>query len=306
MDLSNTFRALRHRNYRLFFAGQIISLIGTWMQNVAISWLVYRLTHDEFILGLTTFCTNAPVLFLAPFGGVLADRRSRHRIVVIAQGLFLVQAVVLAALTLSGRVTVPAVLFLGLLLGIVNAFEIPARQSLLVQLTSKEDLLSAISLNSVTFNGARILGPGLIVLGGPLFAALFVRMRARGWRIDIPQQFAASLLLMASAFFILTLGIKLAGADGKSAFVWLFLSYVLQSIGELLISPVGYRNPEQIHRRIAVRVQQIRDHEDCLRTGPSSGESAHEAPAPVGLHSQPPPVFLNAPPLTILGHRCRL
>jgi MFS family permease len=169
MALRDTFRALRHRNYKLFFAGQIISLIGTWMQNVAISWLVYRLTHDEFTLGLTAFCTNVPVLFLGPLGGVLADRYSRHRIVVVSQTIFLVQAVVLAALTLSGHVTVPAVMALGLFLGVVNAFEIPARQSLLVQLTSKEDLLSAISLNSVTFNGARVLGPAI---AGVLVAAV--------------------------------------------------------------------------------------------------------------------------------------
>jgi MFS family permease len=173
MALQDTFRALRHRNYRLFFAGQIISLVGTWMQNIAISWLVYRLTQNEFILGLTAFCTNVPVLFLGPLGGLMADRYSRHRIVVVAQFLFLIQAIVLAVLTLSDRITVPAVLILGVLLGIVNAFEIPARQSLLVQLASKEDLLSAISLNSVTFNGARVLGPAV--------AGILVAAVGEGW-----------------------------------------------------------------------------------------------------------------------------
>lgn len=159
--LQQTFRALRHRNYRLFVTGQIVSLVGTWMQNVALSWLVYRLTHSEFLLGTTWFCTQLPVFALGPLGGLASDRYSRHRLVVLTQILSMVQALVLAALTLTGSIEVWQVLLLATVLGCINAFDMPARQSLVVELAGKDDLLNAISINSAIFNAARIIGPGV-------------------------------------------------------------------------------------------------------------------------------------------------
>jgi MFS family permease len=156
-----SFRALRHRNFRLFVAGQMISLSGTWMQNVAQSWLVYRLTHSEMLLGTTWFCTQIPVFALGPLGGLVSDRYSRHRVVVLTQVLSMVQALALAALTFSGHIAVWHVLALAIMLGCINAFDMPARQALVVQLASKEDLLSAISLNSAIFNAARVVGPSI-------------------------------------------------------------------------------------------------------------------------------------------------
>jgi MFS family permease len=161
MGLPATFRALRHRNFRLFLAGQIISLVGTWMQAVAQSWLVYRLTHSELLLGTAWFCAQLPVFALGPLGGLAADRYSRHKLVILTQSLSMVQALALAALTLSGRVAVWHILALAVVLGTINAFDLPARQSLIVQMTSREDLLNAISLNSSAFNAARMVGPGI-------------------------------------------------------------------------------------------------------------------------------------------------
>jgi MFS family permease len=159
--LRQTFRALRYRNYRLFVAGQIVSLVGTWMQNVAQAWLVYRLTRSEFLLGVTWFCMHVPVFALGPLGGLASDRYSRYRLVVFTQVLSMFQAFALAALTLTGKVEVWHVLVLAAVLGTINAFDMPARQSLIVELTSKNDLLNAISLNSAIFNAARVVGPAL-------------------------------------------------------------------------------------------------------------------------------------------------
>ena len=155
------FRALKHRNFRLFISGQVVSLVGTFMQTVAQSWLVYRLTRSEWLLGITWFCTQIPVFVLGPLGGLAADRYSRHRIVITTQTLSMLQAFLLAGLTLSGRVQVWHILVLATCLGVVNAFDMPGRQSLLIQMTGKEDLLSAISLNSAIFNSARVIGPAL-------------------------------------------------------------------------------------------------------------------------------------------------
>ncbi len=155
------FRALRHRNFRLFVAGQIISLIGTFMQTVAQSWLVYRLTQSELLLGAAWFCTQLPVFILGPLGGLAADRYSRHRIVIVTQVLAMLQALALALLTLSGKVAIWHVLLLATAMGVINAFDMPGRQSLLVQMTGKDDLLNAISLNSAIFNAARVVGPAV-------------------------------------------------------------------------------------------------------------------------------------------------
>jgi MFS family permease len=183
MTSSPFLAALRHRNFRLFCFGQIISLCGTWMQSVAQTWLVYRLTHSEFLMGLTQFCLQIPVFALAPLGGLVSDRRPRRRIVVLCQSLLMAQALALGLLTVTGRIAVPEILTLAVVMGCINAFDMPARQSFIVEMTGKEDLLNAISLNSSIFNAARVAGPALAGLlvhkvgEGPCFllnAASFV------------------------------------------------------------------------------------------------------------------------------------
>ncbi|MCU1296326.1 MAG: major facilitator superfamily transporter [Acidobacteriaceae bacterium] len=171
--LSNTLRALRHRNFQLFFGGQLISLIGTWMQNVAQAWLVYRLTGSSLLLGSVGFASQIPVFLFAPIGGIVADHFNRHRVVIATQTTSMVLALILAALTLTGRVQVWHVFVLASLMGIVNAFDIPARQSFLVDMVGKEDLMNAIALNSSMFNGARIIGPAV--------AGVLVASIGEGW-----------------------------------------------------------------------------------------------------------------------------
>jgi MFS family permease len=156
------FRALRHRNFQLFFSGQLISLIGTWMQNIAQSWLVYRLSHSPLALGLVGFAGQAPIFLLSPPAGVVVDRVNRHRLIVVTQTASMILALVLAAATFAHRETVSLVMVLALLLGVVNAFDIPARQAFLVEMVeSREDLMNAIALNSSMFNAARIAGPAI-------------------------------------------------------------------------------------------------------------------------------------------------
>lgn len=159
--LALMFRALRHRNYRLYVSGQMISLIGTWMQTVAQSWLVYRLTDSAALLGLVGFASQIPVFILAPVGGAFADHHNRHRILIIAQAIAMLLAAALAGLTLSGLIQVWHIFVLASLLGLVNAFEIPTRQSFLVELVGKQDLFNAISLNSSMVNAARMIGPAI-------------------------------------------------------------------------------------------------------------------------------------------------
>lgn len=160
-------RALRHRNFALFFTGQGLSLCGTWMQSLAQAWLVYRLTGSPFLLGLVEFVGRAPILVFSLVGGLLADRWPRHRVMFATQALSLVQAAVLAALTLSGHVTIEWLLALATLLGVINAVDVPVRQSFVGDLVPRTDLPSAIGLNSSAFNAARIIGPsvaGLLVV----------------------------------------------------------------------------------------------------------------------------------------------
>ncbi len=166
-------RAFRHRNYQLFFAGQLISLIGTWMQTVAQSWLVYRLTGSAVLLGSIGFAGQIPVFLLAPLGGTVADRYSRRHIVIATQISALLLAFTLAALTLTGRVQVWHVFVLAALLGVVNAFDIPARQAFVVEMVGREDLVNAIALNSSMFNVARMIGPAV--------AGLLVDTIGEGW-----------------------------------------------------------------------------------------------------------------------------
>jgi MFS family permease len=159
-QIRTTFRSLKYRNYRLFFCGQGLSLIGTWMQHAAQAWLVYRLSNSAMALGLTAFCGQIPGFILAPIGGVAADRYSKHRIILLTQILAMLQAVVLAALVLSGRVEVWHLILLSTVLGIINAFDIPTRQAFVIEMVEDNDYLSnAIALNSSMFNAARIIGP---------------------------------------------------------------------------------------------------------------------------------------------------
>jgi MFS family permease len=160
--LSLIFRALYHRNYRLFFGGQGISLIGTWMQQIAMSWLVYRMTNSAFLLGLIGFSSQICSLFFSPFAGVISDRWNRHHILVATQSLAMVQAFILATLTLTGTIAVHHLIALSLFLGFVNAFDMPTRQAFVVEMVEKrEDLANAIALNSFLFNGARLVGPSI-------------------------------------------------------------------------------------------------------------------------------------------------
>ena len=166
-------RALRHRNFQLFFSGQLISLIGTWMQSVAQAWLVYSMTKSALLLGSVGFASQFPVFLVAPFGGIAADRVNRQRLVIATQTASMILAGILAWLTLSGRVQVWHIFALAGLLGVVNAFDIPGRQSFLVDMVGKEDLMNAIALNSSMFNGARVIGPAI--------AGILVAKIGEGW-----------------------------------------------------------------------------------------------------------------------------
>jgi MFS family permease len=165
--LKTVLYSLRYRNYRLFFAGQSISLVGTWMQIVAIGWLVYHLTNSALLLGLVGFFSQIPSFALTPFTGVFVDRWNRHRILVITQTLSMIQAFALAFLTLTGTINILSIILLSLSLGLINAFDMPARQSFVIEMVEKkEDLPNAIALNSSLVNVARFIGPavaGLLV-----------------------------------------------------------------------------------------------------------------------------------------------
>ena len=168
--LSSPFRALRSRNYRLFFIGQGISLIGTWMTRLATSWLVYRLTDSAFLLGVVSFAGQVPAFFIPPLAGVWVDRWDRHRVLVGTQVLAMLQSLALAVLTLSGRINMPWVIGLTLFQGVINAVEIPTRQSFVVRMIDdRADLSNAIALNSSNFNAARLVGPAI---AGALVAAV--------------------------------------------------------------------------------------------------------------------------------------
>jgi MFS family permease len=157
-----TFRTLKYRNYRMFFMGQSVSLIGMWIQNVAMGWLVYRLTDSAFLLGVVGFAENIPMFILTPFAGVWVDRWDRHRTVVVTQTSAMCLAIIMAILVLSETVSVWHIIIISVFLGTVMAVDVTARQSLFVDLVeNKEDLGNAIALNSIMFNGARLIGPSI-------------------------------------------------------------------------------------------------------------------------------------------------
>lgn len=166
-------RSLKHRNFQLFFSGQMISLVGTWMDNIAEAWLVYRLTGSSLLLGTVAFAGQIPIFLLGPIGGLVADRFDRRSIIVATQTSSMILAFILAFLTLTKRVTVWEVILLASLMGVVNAFDVPARQSFLVEMVGREDLMNAIALNSSMFNSARVIGPSV--------AGILVASIGEGW-----------------------------------------------------------------------------------------------------------------------------
>ena len=159
--MTTRFRALKHRNFQLFIAGQLVSLIGTWMQTTAQLWLVYDLTHSAALLGVFGFANQIPMMVLASVGGFVGDRYSRHRGVIATQTISMMLAFVLAVLTLTHHIQVWSLIVITFLVGIVNAFDVPIRQAFFVEMVGKEDLPNAIALNASIFNGARVVGPAI-------------------------------------------------------------------------------------------------------------------------------------------------
>src|SRR5665213_2489240 len=184
-------RAFQHRNYRLFFGGQSVSLVGTWITRIATSWLVYRLTGSLLLLGVVSFCGQIPTLLLAPFAGVYVDRWDRHRILVVTQILSMLQSVALAAMVFTNAISIPFILALQLFQGVINAFDTPARQSFVVQMVEdRAHLPNAIALNSSMVNASRIIGPSI---GGAVIAAV-----GEGWCFTID---AISYLAVIASLF---------------------------------------------------------------------------------------------------------
>ena len=191
--MSHAWRALRHRNFRLFFGGQTISLIGTWMTRIATAWLVYKLTHSALLLGTVSFAGQIPTFLVAPFAGVWIDRWDRRKVLVWTQSLAMVQSFALAGLTFSGLITIDWILFLSVMQGIINAFDMPGRQSFMVQMVEdRADLGNAIAINSSMVNVARLIGPSL--------AGMLIAVTSEAWcfLIDGVSYIAviASLLMM--------------------------------------------------------------------------------------------------------------
>ena len=193
--IRSSFRSLRHRNFRLYWTGQLTSLIGTWMQSMAQGWLMHRLTSSPFMLGLLGFCQFTPVMLLSLWAGVIADRMDKRRLLLITQTLAMIQAVLMALVTTTGIVQPWMVLALAVLFGIFNAFDLPARQTFLVEMVGKEDLSNAIALNSAAFNAARVIGPavaGILVAtvgeGGCFWlnALSYLAVLYSLWRIVVP------------------------------------------------------------------------------------------------------------------------
>jgi MFS family permease len=218
---SNTLRALRHRNFQLFFAGQLISLIGTWMQSVAQSWLVYRLTGSPALLGLVSFAGQIPIFILSPIAGYAADRLKRHHVVIATQTSSMFLALVLAALTLTNRIRIWELFVLAALLGIVNAFDIPARQSFLVEMVGRGDLMNAIALNSSMFNGARIVGPAI--------AGILVARIGEGWCF-----FANGISYIAVIWGLLLMKVKPFRPAPASMSAWETIREGFQFVGRTL------------------------------------------------------------------------
>src|SRR5580698_8582361 len=173
-DYSHAWRALRHRNFRLFFGGQSISLIGTWMTRIATAWLVYRLTKSSLLLGTVTFAGQIPTFLFAPLAGVVVDRLNRRQVLIWTQALAMVQSLALAAFTFSGHITINWIFALSVMQGLINAFDMPGRQSFVVKMVDdKADLSNAIAINSSMATMARLVGP--------MLAGIVIAMSNEGW-----------------------------------------------------------------------------------------------------------------------------
>jgi len=207
-----TFRSLRHRNFQLYFGGQLISVAGTWMQAVAQAWLVYQISHSDITLGIVGFAAAIPALIVSPWGGVIVDRVPKRALLIITQASAMILALILAVLTFTNTVQVWHVVVLAGGLGLVNAFDGPARQAFVVEMVGREDLTNAIALNSMMFNSARVIGPAI---GGLLLATVgsgwcfllnglsYLAVIAGLWAMQLPRQavkraVAAPLAEMAS------------------------------------------------------------------------------------------------------------
>lgn len=212
-------RALRHPNFRLFFCGQSLSLIGSWMTRLATSWLVYRLTGSSFLLGVVTFAGQIPTFCLAPVAGVWVDRWQRRRVLLVTQLLAALQSLMLAGLTLSGRITVSEIVWLSIFQGLINGFDMPARQSFLVQMVDgRTDLSNAIALNSTMVNGARLLGPAL--------AGIVIAAVGEGYcfLIDGLSYFAVIASLLAMKIEVRAVGKSAVGVFGQLKEGWTYVS----------------------------------------------------------------------------------
>jgi MFS family permease len=265
--VSTRFRALQHRNFQLFIGGQLISLVGTWMQSAAQLWLVYKMTGSAALLGVFGFANQVPILFLASIGGYVGDRYNRHYGVIATQAVSMLLAFALAILTFTQSITVWELILIAFLVGVINAFDVPIRQAFLVQMVVKEDLPNAIALNSSIFNGARVVGPAIagfaLAWKGPAWCfllnaisfvavlAALLAMRIQKIVIKRPEgspfqnfiqgfRFAMGDLPMRSALLILSL-LSLLGLQ-YSVFLPIFASDILHRGAEgfgFLMSAAG-------------------------------------------------------------------
>lgn len=265
--MSTRFRAMQHRNFQLFIGGQLVSLIGTWMQSTAQLWLVYKMTGSAALLGVFGFANQVPILFLASIGGYVGDRYNRHHGVIITQLVSMLLAFALAALTFAQAITVWEIIVIAFLVGVVNAFDVPIRQAFLVQMVIREDLPNAIALNSSIFNGARVVGPAIagfalawkgpgwcFLLNGFSFLAVLaalLAMRIQKFVVKSPEgspfqnfiqgfRFAMSDMPVRSALLLLSL-LSLLGLQ-YSVFLPIFASDILHRGAKgfgLLMSAAG-------------------------------------------------------------------
>jgi MFS family permease len=222
VGISHAWRALRHRNFRLFFGGQTISLVGTWMTRVATGWLVYRLTGSAMLLGTVSFAGQIPTFLLAPFAGVLVDRLDRRQVLLWTQTLSMVQSLALAAMTLSGHITIPWLLVMSVMQGCVNAFDMPGRQSFMVMMVDdKHDLQNAIAINSSMVNVARLIGPSL--------AGMLIAVSSEGWcfLIDGISYIAVILSLLLMRLHAPVVQRKAASIVGELKAGWTYVSEFL-------------------------------------------------------------------------------
>ena len=234
---TTTFSAMRHRNFQLYFGGQLISNIGTWMQIIAQAWVVYQIGHSELILGLVAFASAIPVLAISPWGGVVVDRMSRRKLLMMTQSGAMILAFIMAALTFANKIQEWHVIVLAALLGVVNAFDAPARQAFVPELVGKNDLPNAIALNSIMFNSARIIGPAVagltlaavgaawcFTINGISFLAVLVGL----WLIDLPAY--RRIQYTASPWEQLVSGMKYA-AKNREIRALILLSLVFSIFG---------------------------------------------------------------------------